>query len=323
MHEIVTQCCGRIIVSGGNVIRSSISHKHLEAFQTVVLTGGFTKAARVLRTSQPAVSRMIRQLQDLVGFRLLARADGHTVPTAEGKLFYEEVEQSFVALEKIMHRASLIRERKVGHLRIVSMPVLAQSFLPAVVARFLRERPGVTCSLQVQRSETIAGAVSTQQFDLGFAMLPFERPGVEVSLFDSACGVCVMPRDHPLARKTYVEASDLRGIPIVGSGPDSLMGRTMERVLSEAGVLSEVRVETPISAVSCQLVKEGAGVTIADPFTAAAFRDAGLVSRPFRPEVKFNFGILYPANAAPSNIVVEFLSLVSAVRDEILQCPAP
>jgi DNA-binding transcriptional LysR family regulator len=289
----------------------------------VVLTGGFTKAARVLRTSQPAVSRMIRQLQDSVGFQLFARVDGHSVPTADGLLFYEEVERSFLALEKILHRASLIRERKVGHLRIVSMPALAQAFLPVVVARFLRERPGVTCSLQVQRSETIAGAVSTQQFDLGFAMLPFDRPGVEVSLFDRACGVCVMPRDHPLARRSVVKATDLRDVAVVGSGPHSLVQRALERVLSEAGVLNQVRVETPITAVACQLVKEGAGVAIADPFTAAAFQDVGLISRPFRPEVPFNFGILCPANAAPSSLVLEFLALASEVRDDTLhQSPA-
>ncbi|MDF2809590.1 MAG: hypothetical protein K0S56_621 [Microvirga sp.] len=294
-----------------------ISHKHLEAFQTVIRTGGFTKAARLLRTSQPSVSRMIRQLQDIVGFPLFTRVDGHTVPTAEGLLFHEEVERSFLGLDKVLHRASQIRERRVGHLRIVSMPALAQTFLPHVMSRFLRERPGVTASLQVQRSETIAASVTTQQFDIGFAMLPFERPGLEVSLFDRACGVCVMPPSHPLAHKPFVEAKDLRGVSLVGSGPNSLIQLALERVLNDAGVPYDVQIETPITAVACQFVIEGAGITIADPFTASAFHQVGLISRPLRPEVPFNFGALFPSNVSRSNLVLEFIALAQEYRDRI------
>jgi DNA-binding transcriptional LysR family regulator len=295
-----------------------ISHRHLQAFQAVILTGGFTKAARLLRTSQPAISRLIKQLQDDVGFLLFARIDGHTVPTAEGQLLYQEVERSFHGLDKIIHRASQIKEQRIGHLRIVSMPALAQTFLPRVLSRFLRRRPGVLASLQVQRSETIAASMTSQQFDIGFAMLPFERPGLDVEVFDRAAGVCVLPKTSPLAQKPYVEARDLAGIPFIGYGPNSLVQRSLERVLGDADVAYQVQVETPITAIACQLVKEGLGVTIADPFTAETFAEQGLAVRPFLPEVTFNFGVFYPANSPRSSLVLDFFLEAQEERQAVL-----
>lgn len=296
-----------------------ISHRHLEAFQAVVLAGGFTKAARLLKTSQPAISRLIKQLQDDVGFLLFTRIDGHTVPTAEGQLLYQEVERSFHGLDKIIHRASQIKEQRIGHLRIVSMPALAHTFLPRVLSQFLKRRPGVMASLQVQRSETIAASMTSQQFDIGFAMLPFERPGLDVEVFNRAAGVCVMPKTSPLAEKPYVEAQDLSGTPFIGYGPNSLVQRSLERVLSDANLTYQVPVETPITAIACQMVKEGLGVTIADPFTAETFAEQGLTIRPFLPEVTFNFGVFYPANSPRSSLVLDFFLEAQAERKAVLK----
>jgi DNA-binding transcriptional LysR family regulator len=150
-------------------------------------------------------------------------------------------------------------------------------------------------------------------------MLPFERPGLDVEVFDRAAGVCVMPKTSPLAQKPYVEARDLAGIPFIGYGPNSLVQRSLERVLGDAGVGYEVQVETPITAIACQLVKEGLGVTIADPFTAETFAEQGLAVRPFLPEVTFNFGVLYPANSSRSSLVHDFIREAQEERQAILK----
>ena len=64
-------------------------------------------------------------------------------------------------------------------------------------------------------------------------------------------------------------------------------------------------------------VAAGAGVTIADPFTAAIMDHKLLTARPLRPEVKFEFGLLYPAHAAPSELVRQFTRLAESMRDDM------
>jgi DNA-binding transcriptional LysR family regulator len=302
----------------GCLILSHITHKHLEAFNAIVHVGSFTKAARLLRTSQPSISRLIRELQDAVGFALFSRVDGQTVASPEALALHQEVDRSFVGLDRITERAAQIRERRVEHLRIVSMPALAHTFLPVALAGFLRERSGVVASMQVQRSETIASWVSTQQFDVGFAMIPMEKPGVEIALFDPAIGVCVMPAGHPLSAKTQIDPNDLDGMPFIGKGAGSFMYRTLQQVLDDAGVRCDVRFETPIAAIACQMVAQGLGLTIADPFTAKAFEVQGLVSRPFRPRIAYNFGVLFPSHSVRSRLVVEFVEHLEAERERLL-----
>jgi DNA-binding transcriptional LysR family regulator len=295
-------------------MQQEMTHRQVEAFQAVIHTGSFTKAARMLRTSQPSVSRLLKELQAIVGFQLFSRIDGHTVPTPEAAALAQEVERSFVGLHRISERAAQIRDEHIEVLRIVSMPALAYSFVPAALASFLRTRSGVSATLQTQRSETIAAWLSNEQYDVGFAMIPIEKPGVVVEMFDTAAGVCVMPRDHPLARKDVITPADLDGQPFIGKGADSFIQGSVAHVLRQANVHCDVRIETPIAATACELVLEGFGVTISDPFTARAFQARGLVARPFLPEIPYNFGVLYPAHSRRSQTVMDFVAHVEEER---------
>lgn len=308
---------------------AQIGHRHWESFNAVLHVGSFTKAARLLRTSQPSVSRLLKELQESLGFALFTRIDGMTLPTAEAVALHDEVERSFVGLDRIAERAAQIRQQRVENLRIVSMPALAHRFLPTMLARFLEERPGVAASLQVQRSESIASWVSTRQFDIGFAMLPMEKPGVEIELFDPANGVCVMRPDHPLAGRQVVTARDLHGLAFVGKGRDSYAQRSLQQALDDAGAVPDVRVDTSIAAVACELVASGVGVTIADPFTAKAFASRGLIQRPFKPDVPYNFGVLFPSHSPRPKLVDSFIQFLrgsnwaAAAVVDIVQADSP
>ncbi|UFN47884.1 LysR substrate-binding domain-containing protein [Roseomonas sp. OT10] len=293
----------------------AVTHRHLEAFHAVIQSGGFTRAAKLLRTSQPSISRLIAELQDSLAFPLFSRVQGRTVPTAEALVFHQEVERSFTGVDKILQHAERIRTHRVGHLNILSMPALAQAFLPRVLAGFLRDHPGVSASLQVQRSDAIPGWMTTQQFDIGFAMLAAERPGLETELFDPSPSVCIMPPDHPLAARRTVEVQDLAGLQLVGSGPNSVVQRALGLLLAEQGVQPDITVETPITAIACELVASGAGVTIVDPFTAQSYRDRGLVVRPFMPQIAFTISALYPEGRPRPALVGRFLAAMRQARD--------
>jgi DNA-binding transcriptional LysR family regulator len=295
----------------------AVTYKHLEAFHAVIQTGGFTRAARLLRTSQPSISRLIAQLQEAVSFPLFSRVQGQTVPTEEALVLHREVDRSFVGLDKVLQHAERIRNHQVGHLNLLSMPAMGQTFLPRVIARFLQAHPGVSASLQVQRSDSIVGWMTTQQFDVGFAMLPADHPGLEFEPFDTAPGLCVMPPGHALAARRVVQVQHLHGVRMIGSGPDSVVQRTLARLLEDAKVVPDSSVETPITAIACELVTNGVGVTIADPFTAHSYRARGLVLRRFRPEVPFHFTAIFPASRARSLILQRFMAQAIAERNAL------
>ncbi|WP_052195019.1 LysR substrate-binding domain-containing protein [Aureimonas altamirensis] len=283
-------------------------HRHIEVFQTVMLVGSFTEAARLLRSSQPTVSRMVRELQDMAGFTLFMRRNGMMVPTAEAIALHQEVERSFVGLDRIAERMEQIRHHRTSALRIVAMPVLSASFIPRAIARFSRLHPDVQVTLQVHRSEAIASWVPNEQFDVGFSMLPMEKEGVSAELFCAAPAMCVFRPPHRLEAHDIIRPADLHGENFVGHGPNSFAARALTRVFDDAGVRPRIVANTPLSAIACQMVLEGLGVTLCDAFTASDFQTRGLIAKPFEPSFEFNYGVLLPhknQNEKLANIFME------------------
>jgi DNA-binding transcriptional LysR family regulator len=80
--------------------------RHVEIFRAVITNGTASRAAEVLRISQPAVSKAIQELERYIGFDLFHRIKGRIVPTSEAQLFFKEVEQSFAGMDYLRNAAS-------------------------------------------------------------------------------------------------------------------------------------------------------------------------------------------------------------------------
>src|SRR5262245_47324218 len=86
-----------------------MNFRQIEAFRAVMVGGTATTAAQMLFISQPAVSRLVRSLEDSVGFDLFERRKKRLVPTVEGKQLHAAVEQTFVGLQHVSRAADAIR----------------------------------------------------------------------------------------------------------------------------------------------------------------------------------------------------------------------
>ncbi|RZM04112.1 MAG: LysR family transcriptional regulator, partial [Variovorax sp.] len=133
--------------------------RQLEAFRAVMTWQTVTRAAEALHVSQPAVTRLIADLEESVGFLLFSRIRGRLYPTAEGQALYEEVERSLLGVERIARTAEEIRSLQRGTLQIAAAPVLALSFLPRAIAEFLGDHTDIRISLANHSSRTVLDMV--------------------------------------------------------------------------------------------------------------------------------------------------------------------
>src|SRR3546814_2484088 len=78
----------------------SMNFRQIEAFRTVIACGTTTRAAEILRISQPAISRLLADLERTTKLKLFDRGKGRIRPTAEGLAFYDEVQRAFIGLER-------------------------------------------------------------------------------------------------------------------------------------------------------------------------------------------------------------------------------
>jgi DNA-binding transcriptional LysR family regulator len=285
-----------------------LNSRQVEAFRALMLTTSTVRAAEMMHVTQPAVSRLIRELQEALDLRLFERRGTRLVPTNEAVSLYREVERSFVGMERIAQAAKELRTRRAGVLRVAAMPALCNGFLPRFSGAFLAERPHVDFALFGLISSSVLDWVVSDQCDVGFAAAPIEHAAARCEMMPAARYVAVMPDGHRLARRRVLRPKDFAGQPFVTLGPTTPSRHRIDDVFAQHGVARILRVETPLSEIACALVAAGVGLAICDPFTAAEYSTRGVVARPFEPAISFQIAALHPSHRALSPVAREFIS---------------
>jgi len=294
--------------------------RQLEAFRAIMITGGVTSAAGMLNISQPAVSRLISNLEQTLGFVVFQRQKGRLYPTQEADFLFGEVERVFANLEHITQISHDILHQKTGHLRIACLPGFATSLLPGVVADFLSERPDVTVSIQTRSSARVREWIAAQQYDVGIADEFDEHNAVEHESIVLR-SVCVLVKGHRLANRDVIEAKDLDGEPMITNDRDHSFNLAVEKAFDAAGVKLQRRVEVRQFATACLLANRGVGISIVSSIDAAEYTDQGLVAVPFEPNIPFKIDLLYPAYHPRPLLLREFTDLFKQAVEPFIYQP--
>jgi DNA-binding transcriptional LysR family regulator len=113
----------------------------MEAFVVVVDTGSFSAAARRLNVGQPAVSKMVAQLEDRLGVRLLVRTTRGLTPTEAGLNYYERARRSIEEADEAEMAARGAGTSLTGKLRVAAAVTFARIHLMPRLPEFLRQHP--------------------------------------------------------------------------------------------------------------------------------------------------------------------------------------
>jgi DNA-binding transcriptional LysR family regulator len=288
-----------------------MNQKQIEAFRLVMLRGSMTAAAEELGTSQPSISRLIGELEASTGLALFTRNGGRIQATDAGSAFYREVDRSFVGLEKLAHSAREIRQFGSGRLRLVAVPVLALSFVPLVIERFLAAYPRIAVSLEMRSEGTIQRWASSAYCDVGFATTTPDAFGVTSAELYRLAGVCALPAKHPLTARERIHARDLRGQSLILPSYADDTRSSLDRALRQAGANQMPTIETPYGATICAMVARGLGVGVVNPLATSDTNPSRIVFRPFSPDVMFRGFTVCPQLQHPNPLVKAFLDLTN------------
>jgi DNA-binding transcriptional LysR family regulator len=283
-----------------------INLRGLESFREIMRTGSATAAARQLDLSQPAVSRLIAQLESELGFKVFDRVKGRLIPTQQGQLLYEEVDLAFLGLERVQTVARDVQQLNAGQLRIVAPPSFAEGPLVDIIRSFMKEHPKVRVVLDSNSRAATLNMVATRSVDCGFGKLPIDYPGVRTRPLVTNETACVLPRGHRLARKRYVSAADLANeeLVMIGRGSDTRL--RIESALSEAGVVPHVLLETHNVGAACAFVGAGVGISLVNDMLAQAYRARNIELRPFRPQILHEYVFMTSSSVPESPLTQAF-----------------
>lgn len=288
-----------------------MSLRHIEAYRAVSVSGSMTDAAAQIYTSQPQISRLISQLEEITGFLLFHRNGSRLSPTIDGLRFYREVEQTFAGLTALETAAQRIKSFSSSRLTVAAMPRLAGGTLARAVARFAHEFPEVMVTIHSSDAASVNSWVSSGLCDMGLAMLYAEPEGVSSRLICQIECVAILPTDHRLAEQPILEPQDFDGERFISFPIDSALRTRVDDIFDTNGIQTKVVAEASLGASVCALVSAGLGVSLINPLAALDEQaSSGLVVRPFRPAISMDVVLLFREHQQPNRLVTTFADCV-------------
>ena len=294
-----------------------LNQRQIEVFNAIMVSKSMTAAAASLGTSQPTVSRELRDMEQRIGFDLFLRFGKRLTPTNQAILLHEVVRRAFVGMDEISRAASAIRTHNAANLRIATIPAYAEAIIPGVAQRLLKQRPAVHLSLHSLEELSLQHEMATTVFDLGVTEGRFEYQGAISQRIEVGDLVCVLPVGHSLSNKRVLDPSDFDGVPFVYFSQDDPYRRKLDDIFFAAGVSRSYAVETTTAASVCSMVSAGVGVSIINPLTATNYLGKGVTIRRFSVGVPYALAVWRPTRKAGSAVAEKFTSVLKEVADEM------
>jgi len=291
-----------------------MNQRQLMAFRAAMMHGSITAAAKRLNVSQPAVSRLIADLEFSLGFTLFTRQTGGIVPTREAQEFFREVDMMFYGLDRLTMVAEEIRTLSRATVRFATLPMLSFEVVPQALMRFRARHPQVHMLQDVYTSARVLELVASRQVELGVAQTHKRRDDIEILHTYHARCVCVMQPGHRLASRELITPEDLENEPLIMLARHTISASYIANAFADHGISPIIAAESQPSFAAGSLAAAGCGIAFVDELTAMALR--GRVSAvAFEPEVPFDICILKPRETPLSRAAAGFLAeLVAGIE---------
>lgn len=264
--------------------------RSMEAFAAVVRYGSMTAAAQRLSISQPAVTRMVKDLEARVGFALFERNGPKISPTAKGIKFFEESQRVMANLSQLTERAHAIRDERLAAIDIVATPTMSAGLVGPVLSRVADVLPDFV-HVETTTSERVLHALRQRTADLGFSAYPSEHDRLKcLARFDSLVVAVVrkgsrFDGDEPIPLSVF--ASERMATICNGYG----VRDAINRALGEAGIRPSSEIATNSSLSAAMAARAGLGVALCDPVTALGVPIEGVSIRPLTAKISYAWGL--------------------------------
>ena len=248
-----------------NMLDNRIKYRHLQCFLEVARQGSVGRAADVLALTQPAVSKKLKELEEMLGVRLLERNKKGVSLTQFGEVFIKYAGASVAALRE--GTDSIAQAQKKGTARIVLgvLPTVAASVMPKAIRRFRQGGIEVTLNLVSGPNSLMLSQLRVGELDLVVGRLaePEQMSGLTFSHLYSEKVAFVVRKNHPLLEKGSVNLKDITQYTVLYPPADSIIAHAVERFLIANGVSSvDDRIETISDSFGKEYVRQSDAVWI-------------------------------------------------------------
>jgi len=257
----------------------------LETFLAVAEERSFSRAAVRLHRTQPAVSQVIRKLEEAVGETLFDRAARDGSLTAAGVLLRDYAQRLLALRREASSALGELKSLERGHLQLAANEYTCMYLLPAIDA-FRRECPHVNVTVHRTLASRVPEELNLRTFELGvISFKPDPAQFRTIAVYADSLAFIVSPQ-HPLASVERVSINDLGSELFVAHNVASPLRRRVIEAFQRYRTPLNMGVELPTIEAIKRFVALGNGVALVPHLTVAHELETGDLVRVFVDELE-------------------------------------
>ncbi|WP_338447862.1 LysR family transcriptional regulator [Niallia oryzisoli] len=183
--------------------------RQLLYFLEVAKQKNMTKAAEILHVSQPALSKMVKSLEEELGMTLIIRSNKSSEVTDSGLIVMEYAKKLLALLDEMSMTLEDMSNLQRGMIQIGIPPIAGSLFFPKVLAQFHKAFPNIKINITEYAAPRLTKKVLDGEIELGIAVLPVHEDDLDVLPIVSEEMKLLVQKDHPLATRESVHLKEL------------------------------------------------------------------------------------------------------------------
>ena len=289
---------------------------YLITYLELIKLGSFSVVAKKLSISQPAVSFQIQRLEHDLGVRLINRSRKRITMTDAGKRLLKFATTIKEERNRLLNDLDRLRHEVTGALSIVASTIPSEFLLPPILGEFMILHPVISAQVTIRDSLTVIADVRDSSYEVGFCgIAPPEEQGLKSFKIAQDEIVLIVFPEHPFAQRKEISFAELEGEPLIYRETTSGTRKSLEQLLSRAG-LDHSRLVPHLILSSTQAivsaVEAKAGIAFVSNLAIKKSLELGLVRQLTVDKMKLrrDFHCIYYKERVVSRLLQEFLSFV-------------
>ena len=234
-------------------------------FHEITRCGSIRAAARKLNIAPSAISRKLKDLEGILGVKLLEKTSTRLRPTAAGEFVASHAMQVLRDLDQMRSHLDDLNGLRSGHVKIVAVQAAATEFLPKALSSLVERYPRVTFECDFMGSANVMPQLTAGNADIGIAFhASANRKVRNLISVPMAFGIIAAPT-HPLARLKVVRLHDLEDQPIILPDSSVSFRIVVDRMLEGRSFQFRNTVTASDPNFIAAMVRFGAGVAFQTP----------------------------------------------------------
>jgi LysR family carnitine catabolism transcriptional activator len=295
-------------------MRINISPNQLRAVLAVAADSSFTSAASKLNLSQPALSRIVRSVEEELGCAIFDRDTRNVSPTRAGITMLAIIRTALSDYETAVERLRYDALGKSGIVRVATLPSLALTLLAPAIVEMRARAPDVEIGICDGLSEVVVEQVMNGEVDVGLVDRPTGHPNLDFhELVRDRVGLVCLEED-PLAGQKTVEWSVFEQRPFIAMAEGSSVRTLIDNALLQARLTVRPLYEPSFLTTVGALVITGAGITALPEFAMRGLQQEHLKWIPLKnPTVIRSSGYLLRADRKPQPAASTLLQVLRSM----------